>query len=566
MKLCRDGLVFSAIVRYGQLLGVDSVLGMKRWQTVAKVMFAFVLLAVLMASGGSIDKAYAALWGRSRTPETTPTTIKATGKIAEASPPIALQELRQALDDYQPQVTFISPRPNEVLSDNTVSVRFLVKDLPIFKDETFGLGPHLHVLLDNRGYQAVYDTSQPLIFDNLEPGTHTIRAFASRPWHESFKNDGAFVQTTFHVFTKTQDNSPNPALPLLTYSRPQGSYGAEPILLDFYLTNAPLHLVAQADATDDIADWRIRCTVNGDSFVIDRWQPLYLKGFKPGKNWVQLEYLDDKGDPVPNVFNNTVRLVDYQPNGDDTLSKLVRGDLSAAEVRGIVDPNYIPPAIDPEPLPEIAPEPTPEIAPEPLPELAPEPTPEPTLEPLLEPEPTPEPTPSPLEAPSPEPLPNLEPSRPDPIAPPLPAAELSSDPSPEVTPTPLEPSTPTEAVERQDMIAPPALPSERLPEAETELLAPAVQPMPSDNTSLPPAAEPLSGQERLRQVQQQLSRYLPQQRKASAPPDPVLPRTEPNPIPSIAVPDPLPPTLPEIIDANPLDAPSPIAPAPSLLK
>ncbi|MBD2076594.1 hypothetical protein H6F86_22445 [Phormidium sp. FACHB-592] len=562
MKLCRDGLVFSAIVPYGQLLGVDSVLGMKRWQTVAKVMFAFVSIAVLMASGGSIDKAHAAFWGRSRAPEATPTTIKTTGKIAEASPPSALQELRQALDNYQPQVSFISPRQNEVLSDNTVSVRFLVKDLPIFKNETFGLGPHLHVLLDNRGYQAVYDTSQPLIFDNLEPGTHTIRAFASRPWHESFKNDGAFVQTTFHVFTKTQDNSPNPALPLLTYSRPQGSYGAEPILLDFYLTNAPLHLVAQADATDDIVDWRIRCTVNGDSFVIDRWQPLYLKGFKPGKNWVQLEYLDDKGNPVPNVFNNTVRLVDYQPNGDDTLSKLVRGELSAAEVRGIVDPNYIPPAIDLEPLqeptpalPPESPELTPELAPEPTPEPEPESAPEPTLKPLQEPESTPEPTPSPLETPLP-PLPNLEPSdRSSPPAPLLPPSEPSSDASPELTPTPLEPTTPTEAAERQDTIAPPAVSSERSPEAETESI-PTVQPIPTDNTSLPSAAEPSSGQKRLRQVQQQLSRYLPQQRKAIAPPDPELPSTElpstePNSMPSVAVPDPLAPTLPEIIDANP---------------
>jgi len=33
-------------------------------------------------------------------------------------------------------------------------------------------------------------------------------------------------------FTKTPDNNPD-AEPLLTYSRPKGSYGAEPILLDF---------------------------------------------------------------------------------------------------------------------------------------------------------------------------------------------------------------------------------------------------------------------------------------------------------------------------------------------
>jgi len=60
-------------------------------------------------------------------------------------------------------------------------------------------------------------------------------------------------------------------------------------MLDYYLTNAPLHFVAQED--ENIADWRIRVTVNGNNFVLDRWQPIYLKGFKPGQNWVQIEYL-----------------------------------------------------------------------------------------------------------------------------------------------------------------------------------------------------------------------------------------------------------------------------------
>ena len=36
----------------------------------------------------------------------------------------------------------------------------------------------------------------------------------------------------------------------------------------------------------------------------------------------------------------TVRLINYEPNGQDTLSKIVRGELTADEVRGIVDPNY----------------------------------------------------------------------------------------------------------------------------------------------------------------------------------------------------------------------------------
>ncbi|HAG84166.1 MAG TPA: hypothetical protein DCL61_24170, partial [Cyanobacteria bacterium UBA12227] len=177
-----------------------------------------------------------------------------------------------------------------------------------------------------------------------------LRVFASRPWHESFKNEGAYAQTTFHLFTKSAENNPSPNLPLLTYSRPQGSYGAEPIMLDFYLSNAPLHLVAQENAEDDIADWRIRVTANGQSFVIDRWQPVYLQGFQPGKNWVKLEFLDEQGNPVKNVFNNTVRLISYEPNGKDTLARLVRGELSAKAARGIIDPNY-----KPEPIPTPSP-------------------------------------------------------------------------------------------------------------------------------------------------------------------------------------------------------------------
>jgi hypothetical protein len=146
------------------------------------------------------------------------------------------------------------------------------------------------------------------------------------------------------VVAPTPQNELNAKAPLLTYSRPQAAYGAEPIMLDFYLTNAPLHMSAQAEANDDLHDWRIRCTVNDQSFVFDQWQPIWLKGFKPGRNWVQLELIDESGNPIDNRFNNTVRIIDYQPGGSDTLSRLVRGELSLQEVAGIIDPTYVPPA------------------------------------------------------------------------------------------------------------------------------------------------------------------------------------------------------------------------------
>ena len=261
--------------------------------------------------------------------------------IAEVSPPSEIQRLSNLLDQYEPKISILSPKPNEVLNDAQVSIKFDVKNLPIFKNADLGLGPHIHVALDNQEYKALYDLNQTVNFDNLAAGTHTIRAFASRPWHESFKNQGAYAQVTFHVFTKTDENSPDPKTPLLTYSRPVGTYGAEPIMLDFYLQNAPLHLLASDE--ESIDDWQIRATVDGQSFTFDRWEPIYLKGFKTGKNWVKLELIDTDGDRIDNVYNSTAHVINFQPDGTDTLSRLVRGE-KIANIEAILNPNYVPPA------------------------------------------------------------------------------------------------------------------------------------------------------------------------------------------------------------------------------
>jgi hypothetical protein len=325
--------------------GARIVLGMNWLQKPLKRLLA-TLLVVLLG------------WGVAscRSTETSGPSLRPTrGSLSEVSPPYTLQVLKQSLDLNQPQIKILSPRPNQVIGDTQVALKLQVKDLPLFKDEELGLGPYLQILLDSQPYRQVYDTREPVLLENLTPGTHTIRVLAARPWHESFKNDGAFAQITFHVFTPTAENNPDPNQPLLTYNYPQGVYGAEPVLLDFYLTNAPLHLVAREDPKDEIPDWKIRCTINGESFSFDRWEPIYLKGLKPGKNWVQLELLDDQDRLLPNVFNSSVQIVTYEPGGSDTLARLTRGELTADAARKIVDPNYVPPVIPP--APEILPEP-----------------------------------------------------------------------------------------------------------------------------------------------------------------------------------------------------------------
>ena len=273
-------------------------------------------------------------------------TRQLSGSISEVAPPAIFIDLAELIDSpelaAQPQVAITAPKPNQIIDATDLEVKIDLKGLAIYKDESTGLGPHLQMILDNQPARSLYDLTDPIELSDLAPGSHSLRVLAVKPWGESFKNETAYARTTFHVFAETGENAPDPQQPLLTYSAPQGTYGAEPILLDFYLENAPLHLIAQAASEESLPDWQIRCDVNGQRFFFDQWRPIYLKGFEPGQNWVQLTLVDAQGDPIDNAFNSTVRLVNYDPEQLDALAKLVRGELPLSEAGKIVDPNYQP--------------------------------------------------------------------------------------------------------------------------------------------------------------------------------------------------------------------------------
>ncbi|MGL6337780.1 MAG: hypothetical protein ACRC80_01410, partial [Waterburya sp.] len=96
--------------------------------------------------------------------------------------------------------------------------------------------------------------------------------------------------------------------------------------------------------------WQVKATINGTSFMINDWQPHYLTGFEPGENWVQLELIDETGKNIENVFNNTVRVINYDPQQFNTLSKLVTDQISLEDAQPIVEQNYY---IQPVETPEI---------------------------------------------------------------------------------------------------------------------------------------------------------------------------------------------------------------------
>jgi hypothetical protein len=86
------------------------------------------------------------------------------------------------------------------------------------------------------------------------------------------------------------------------YSRPKGTYtgeDAKKVLLDFYLLNTELSEEGN----------KVRATINGEEFMLDKWQPYFIEGHEMGEMTIKLEMLDAKGELIPSPFNPVERTV-----------------------------------------------------------------------------------------------------------------------------------------------------------------------------------------------------------------------------------------------------------------
>ena len=251
-------------------------------------------------------------------------------------------------DHAAPTLKIVEPAANSAVNSSTVKVKLNIsgdlKGYQPHKDPETGMGNHIHVILDNQPYEAYYNLDQEFELRNVADGEHTLRVFPSRPWHESYKNEGAFQMVKFTVKNGGADNT-KPATtnsgqqmsnanantnsnanaapategkdmqqstagaidatkPLLTYSRPKGEYkgaDADAIMIDFWLSNAKL--------TGDGGEYRVRYSVdNGEPKFIDKWEPIWLSGWAAGKHTIKLELVDKNGNLVDNGgYNSTTR-------------------------------------------------------------------------------------------------------------------------------------------------------------------------------------------------------------------------------------------------------------------
>ena len=157
-------------------------------------------------------------------------------------------------------------------------------------------GQHIHLIVNGEPYTALYEPSHTT---ELTDGNYVVLAFLSRSYHESLKHYGAYVLRQFTV-GEVEAEHIDMTQPLLFFSRPKGTYqgsDTERVILDFYLINTEL----SADGN------KVRATINGEAFIIDKWAPYFMEGLPMGDNTVKLELIDSNGNLIDGPFNSVER-------------------------------------------------------------------------------------------------------------------------------------------------------------------------------------------------------------------------------------------------------------------
>ncbi|HEX8548181.1 MAG TPA: hypothetical protein VF691_14565, partial [Cytophagaceae bacterium] len=200
-----------------------------------------------------------------------------------------------------------SPEEKAKLKNNVVEFSYEIKNFEL-KGQTADAahkdcanskqGQHIHLILNNAPYKAKYETK---FSDTLQEGHYIALSFLSRSYHESLKHREAYDLRQFTV-GKAAAAPVDLTKPLLFYSRPKGEYkGAEikKVLLDFYLVNTTL----AADSN------KVKATINGNEFLIDKWQPYAIEGLQPGEATIKLELIDKSGKTIEGPFNTVERKI-----------------------------------------------------------------------------------------------------------------------------------------------------------------------------------------------------------------------------------------------------------------
>ena len=290
------------------------------------------------------------------------------GALQEVSPPGGADQLRRSLANHRPVLRLISPADGSVINKDSVELTLGVDDWPLVDDPVVGLGPHVVVQIDEREPLRVTDAEDGrivLTIDDLEPGSHRFSAWAAYPWGEPSPTPEASVQWRLHQWQELRDRQPGHGDPWLVTVHPPEDRVLQTLPLNWLIWNSPLQ-----NLRDNDERWRLRISIDGDSFLVNRAEGIWVKA--PSTNQglnVQMELLDGQGESLDPVFNN--QLLRLKPTGgmrpgwlkaklsDDELARFTGTSLPQEDSETVEDDN---PA-EPESVAEESDSPEQEIAP-----------------------------------------------------------------------------------------------------------------------------------------------------------------------------------------------------------
>ncbi len=234
------------------------------------------------------------------------------GSISEVAPPIAAQKIFDSLSNHQPRLKLVSPANESILSNNPWELVIDLEDWPLVNDPQLGLGPHVVVQVDDRlpiRISAFSGEKLHIPMKPLSPGSHRFAAYAALPWGEAIKDPGASLQWRLHSIKKLKGTQPEEGQPWMTIANPSDLNQSEPLLLDWLLWNSPLQNISEGDD-----QWRMRISINDDSFLMDHPEAIWIDGLLPGQNIIQFEVIDSSGESINPFFNKQLKIINLESN------------------------------------------------------------------------------------------------------------------------------------------------------------------------------------------------------------------------------------------------------------
>lgn len=211
-----------------------------------------------------------------------------------------------------PTVKLTAPTKDQVVPADKAG-DFAVK-LDVKNWQTAQGSNHVHLILDNKPYKAIYDTKAPVKLSELaagaalDEGLHVLVAFPSRANHESVKTKDALTVVPFWIGKKGDAAKDFTKKPMLIYSRPKGDYNGEManhVLVDFQIANVTL-----AEGKEHV---HVSVTGPGAEKVeghVEKFgTPLYMDNLQNGSYTLKVELMDGSNKLIEGPWNSTTRTI-----------------------------------------------------------------------------------------------------------------------------------------------------------------------------------------------------------------------------------------------------------------